>query len=100
MCLAVCNVKMGGCGHMGDDREWARTENACICPVCRHDFMYLLHDYNLDAVVDPTMVENAKVMLNDYYAQLRGKPLRRAYRNGNVPTHRLTGAFKKEIGLP
>lgn len=99
MCLAVCNKKLGGCGHIGDDREWSRKENLCICPVCRHDRIYLLHDYNREAVVDPTMVENAKFMLDEYYAKLWGKSLRIAYKNGNVPPHRLTHEFKKEIGL-
>jgi hypothetical protein len=61
--------------------------------------MYLLHDYNLDAVVEGAMVENAKDMLDAYYAKLKGKSLRIAYKNGNVPPHRLTHAFKKEIGL-
>ena len=99
MCLAVCNKKLGGCGHIGDDQEWARSEHSCICPVCGYDSMYFLHDYNLEAVVDGPMVENAKSMLDQYYAKLHGRSLRLAYRNGNVPHHRLTTEFKREIGL-
>lgn len=99
MCLAVCNKKLGGCGHIGDDQEWLRNKQSCICPVCQNDRMYFLHDYNLEAVVDRTRLENAKGMLDEYYAKLRGKSLHVAYKNGNIPPHRLTTQIKKEIGL-
>lgn len=78
MCLAVCNKKMGGCGHIGDDKEWLRKESSFHCPVCGYDSMYFLYDYNLEVVVEGSMVEDAKSMLNDYYISLRGQSVRHA----------------------
>jgi len=99
MCLAVCSRKLGGCGYIGDDREWAEKGTARLCPVCGCDVMYFIHDYNLEAVVDVAMVENVRDRLNEYYASLRGKSLHTAYRSGNIPSHRLTPEIKKKIGL-
>jgi len=78
MCLAVCNKKMGGCGHIGDDREWSRKDRRFICPVCGYDSMYFIHEYNLEVVVEGSMLEDAKNMLEDYGDSLQGKSLRHA----------------------
>lgn len=99
MCLAICNRKLGGCGYLGNDREWAEADNARLCPVCGYDVMYFVHDYNLEAVVDAAMIDKARNRLDEYYASLRGRALRAAYGNGSIPAHRLAPEIKKRSAL-
>jgi len=99
MCLAVCHKKLGGCGYLGDEREWTRLGKQCLCPKCLQDRMYFLFDYNVEEVVDASVMKNAKNMLNEYYSKLEGKALRRAFENGQVASYRLTHDQRKEIGL-
>jgi hypothetical protein len=99
MCLAVCNEKLGGCGHMADEKAWSQKERSYYCPVCGQDRLYFLHDYNLEAVVGATMVENARRMLDEYHKKHRGASPPMASKHGNVPSHRATGAFGRRLGL-
>ncbi len=89
MCLAVCNRKLGGCGYIGDDREWKEDVTARLCPVCGYDMMYFVHHYNLESVVDASMIEKARKRLDENHASLRGRSLRTADRNASVPSRRL-----------
>ena len=73
MCLAVCNKKLGGCGYLGDDQEWVREGEQYLCPNCSKDRMYFLFDYNVEAVVEVSILKKAKNMLDEYYTKLNGK---------------------------
>lgn len=73
MCLAVCNKKLGGCGYLGDDQEWVREGEQYLCPSCNKDRMYFLFDYNVEAVVEVSILKKAKNMLDEYYTKLNGK---------------------------
>jgi len=99
MCLAVCHKKLGGCGYLGDEQEWIREGKQCLCPKCRQDRMYFLFDYNLEEVVDLSVMNRARNMLTEYNARLTGKALQKAYNNGQITSYYLTQDQRQEIGL-
>jgi hypothetical protein len=99
MCLAVCHKKLGGCGYLGDEREWTRAGQQCLCPKCLQDRMYFLFDYNVEEVVDASVMKSARNMLDEYYAKLNGLALRKAIDNGQIALYRLSQDQRKEIGI-
>jgi hypothetical protein len=61
--------------------------------------MYFLFDYNLEEVVDASVMKSAKNMLNEYYSKLNGIALRRAFENGQINLYRLSQDQRQEMGL-
>jgi hypothetical protein len=99
MCLAVCNEKLGGCGHIADEKAWSRKERSYYCPVCGQDRLYFLHDYNLEAVVGPAMVADARGMLDEYHQKHGDASPPMASKHGNVTSRRAIGESGKKLSL-